>query len=65
MQILNSWLSADEDHLFLEEGFSCKADLETVNRNFVDCILLGEELLAGKEEMTDEDFGAAIKHWIE
>lgn len=63
-ELLNAWRAEDENRMILEEGFSCKEDLHAVNRNFIDCVLLGEELLAGKEEMTNEDFGLAVKHWI-
>ena len=63
-KVLHAWLAADENRVILEEGFSCKDDIKAVNRNLVNFVLLGEELLSGKEELADEDIGESVKQWI-
>lgn len=62
--ILKSWLAGDENRILIEEGFCCKEDMEAVNREDVDCTLIGEELLLGKEEWSNEEFGNSIDMWL-
>ena len=53
--------AADEEFIVIQEGFVNNAEIITAKANGADAVILGEELLAGREGASFEDI---LRGWI-